>query len=1105
MFLNFLNFFQNFLSQIRIPFLCSFIFLLLFSLIFSISIMPISLHTNTESLPVKSKQNLQTEYIKENTDKFLISTKDGYLHALNNDKKEIWKVYLEQELMSSTLSTRKINKDLYLYPMNERLYIYQNGNFIPFTIFVKDLVERHYLSVNDFTLLGKTKTTLFIIDIDNGDILQKIDDENDFSFKKRYILSKNRNTITVVRIDYILSCMDLEDEQKFWNTSFSDIIIQNSNGNSESTKIFTPNLQEIINEYRSNTNNNDISLDNVITAYSYFNKDIPLVKIFDISYKNNELEGEIKQLTEYNNINKFRENDNIKLETKLKYLENISKNNGKMKLHEPLKLPNYMENQNKIYDDNIDNNIYSENKTQKNNSLFLFLKENIIWVLIGIIIVLFYKLNYYKFFYITMKKENEEKDKILYEKEKIIRNNINNINNDNQNNNLINNENKVYNINEKSVKLQKRQYDNNSQLLHHKKTFDNIYFKKKLSFDDTNKNTPDNYENNNYKTKIININENEKEKNNIINKESQINAKENSIDNKEYKNEIINSNNNSQNIRDEKENASTNKESNGIWDDDDDNDDDSDNNNDNNNKEERLNKSEEKGIKKDENNVENNEKIEKNEIKSKNGIWDDDEDEDEEEDNNNKEKEKQNDKEVSENQENSKYILKSKNNSSIIITDNSNTSYENKETNEYINPRDSKEINNNNKKGKKKQNRLDMDFENLEKIGQGGFGIVLKGRHKIDQDFYAIKIIDVTYNSRECDEIVSEAKKMNAIKGEYIVNYTICWYDDNLGSAEKFFDKKDNNSPSYFSNKLSQSITIHLTKREENSINIKNTQDIFNIQELDEDNFDDNCNNNINKSIKNKNSDENSNRNNSLELLENKNNNQIYNNRSKYCFEFMDDSKLSNRSILSKRYESEIYQKKQKKYFFILMEYCDGLTLEIFISQHSNKSIERKIIYNYTKQILKGLKKLHKNGIIHRDIKPGNIFIKNEQIKIGDFGLATNFQKNTILQTKDLKGFTPTYAAPEQTNSKTYNEKIDIYACGITLFEMCGCFGTEMERQLALKDLKSKRIILDRIIKDYPQESELIKMMTEKDYNERPSAEQILKSDLFAELGKIVT
>ena len=106
---------------------------------------------------------------------------------------------------------------------------------------------------------------------------------------------------------------------------------------------------------------------------------------------------------------------------------------------------------------------------------------------------------------------------------------------------------------------------------------------------------------------------------------------------------------------------------------------------------------------------------------------------------------------------------------------------------------------------------------------------------------------------------------------------------------------------------------------------------------------------------------------------------------------------------------------------------------------------------------------------------------------------------------EDLKGFTPSYSAPEQTNSKTYNEKVDIYACGITFYELCGCFGTEMERQLALRDLRIKRIILERIVTNYPEESKLIKMMTEKDYNERPSAEQILKSDLFNELGNIVS
>ena len=54
----------------------------------------------------------------ENIDIYFISTKDGYLYALNNNLKEIWKVFLEQELMCSTFSKRKIDDDLYLYPID---------------------------------------------------------------------------------------------------------------------------------------------------------------------------------------------------------------------------------------------------------------------------------------------------------------------------------------------------------------------------------------------------------------------------------------------------------------------------------------------------------------------------------------------------------------------------------------------------------------------------------------------------------------------------------------------------------------------------------------------------------------------------------------------------------------------------------------------------------------------------------------------------------------------------------------------------------------------------------------------------------------------------
>ena len=1128
MLLTILSYFQEFLPQMRNTFIFSFIFLLLFSFIFPISIFPMSSHKDT--LPVKSNQNLQTKFIKENTNKYFISTKDGYLHALNNNKKEIWKTYLEQELMSSTLSTRKINKDLFLYPMNERLYIYKNGEFINFQIFIKDLVQKDpYLFVDGFTLMGEMKTTLFIIDVDTGEILKKIDNKSNIS-KKRYILSKN--TITVVRIDYILNCLGEDEEQRYWNALFSDIEIHNGNGNDNSdiSKFFTSNLREIINEYKSNNpNNNNISIDDIINAYSYFNKDISPVKIYDISYSNNEIEGEIKQLAKYNNEikNKFGENE---LETKLKYLEHLNKDNNKMELTEQMKLPNYLGDENYKMklpnysgEENIkcNNNLNNNDKNNNNTNIktiIHFFNNYIVLILFGIIIILFFKLKYYQYFSNTLKKENEQKDKILCEKEKQIeQNNIknNNIiidnNDDNKNDILIDksNENKIYE--------EKRQHGNNSVLLKSKTFLENIHIKK-YSYDVTQKRTTGDSDKKNFKAK--NVKKDEKKEISINNKNDVVDnnvSEEKTIENKneEKNNEvIINSNNNTQSKKDEKDNSITYKDTNGIWDDDDDDNDGKSGNNSEENENESNEDEKKKLIEKNENSQKIEKSVEKSEEKiekkSKNESYDEEDEEEEEDDSKDDE---QNDKEDTKRKENSKSIIKNSKNSSSFISNDNSKSYEHMETNVETNPKESKDIIENKKE--KKQSRLDTDFDNLEKIGQGGFGVVLKGRHKIDQDIYAIKIIDITNNSKECEEIVSEAKKMKAIKGEYIVNYTICWYDDNLGSAEKFFEKEKRDSSSqYYSNSklsrlnLSKSVTIQLTKNNKNVIDPNDYKEIFNIQELDEDKYDDDNNeliNNCKCSCKeNTDSINNTNNNNSLEILETNNKNQIYNNRSKYCFEYMDDSKLMNKSIISKKFDEEIHQKKQKKYFFILMEYCDGLTLEIFIVQHSNKSIERKIIYNYTRQILKALKKLHKNGIIHRDIKPGNIFIKNEQIKIGDFGLATQVKKNAVLQTKDLRGFTPTYAAPEQTNSKTYNEKVDIYACGITLFEMCGCFGTEMERQLALKDLKSKRIILDRIIKNYPEESKLIKLMTERDYNERPSAEQILKSELFAELGKIV-
>ena len=1130
MLLKVLESFLNFFTPIKLAFFVPFIFPLLYHSI-------ITQKVEIETPLVRYRKDLPAQFMSENTDIYFISTKDGYLHALNNNLKEIWKVYLEQELMSSTISTRKINDDLILYPIDERLYINNNGDFIPFYIFIKDLAKRQFFQFNEAAAyLGKTKTTLFIVDIDTGEILQKIDD--DFSFKKRYIMQK-KNTINVVRVDYILSCMGIGDQEKVWNASYSDIIIQKGNQIQDDSHFFRPFnfLENIISQYRKVNNieddNEGINNDNVITAYCYFNRDISPIKIYDrsISEKysyNNELNGFNGEIENLNNFNKLKR---LAFENK-NYINNDNHYGKDMQL--------FQDNNNNYAKFRLPNDSEEKNETNKKNISFLRkIWDNLVYIwnlitnrylLMAYAIILSYKLIWYKFLYSKAKEKNQQKE--------IYKNKNNSDGHEHKNNNILNKE------------LDKRPQGNKSELVRHKLGQESLYTK-------TKEYKTYSYGNNSIiikkKSKKLKKGKNYYNKNdinnndNIINNDNYINnndiiSNENSIKNKKSEEIIENIVKNKEDIENKNKKElkisnidnSINKEGNGIWDD--------------NEEEEREEEEEDKEqSEKNEENKKNNKTIEKNnsikneeeeilenndsdnksktiekkdiedKTQEKNGIWDDDdeEEEDEEDEDDEKEEEKNSEKTKKVKKEKkTKRIDKSKNNlktekdTSIIFTDEyknskEDNSYEHKETNENTNPKNYNELKNNKKE--KKQCRLDTDFEDLEKIGEGGFGVVLKGRHRIDKDIYAIKIIDIT-NNKESDEIITEAKKMKSISGQYIVNYAISWIDDNLGSAEKFFeDKKEENSE--ISNDklpLSKSVSVNISKNSLHKLNNLNCKDIniFNIKE-ENDEDDDNCNDIYIFDNKNNN-------NNSVDLMQNNNtdsnnSNHIYNNRSKYCIEFMDDSKILDKSIMSRKYDKEINNKNEKKYFFILMEYCDGLTLQNFINQHSNKSIERKIIFNYIKQILKGLKKLHKNGIIHRDIKPGNIFIKNEQIKIGDFGLATKFKKNTTLQTKDLKGFTPSYSAPEQTNSKTYNEKVDIYACGITFYELCGCFGTEMERQLALRDLRIKRIILERIVTNYPEESKLIKMMTEKDYNERPSAEQILKSDLFNELGNIVS
>lgn len=123
---------------------------------------------------------------------------------------------------------------------------------------------------------------------------------------------------------------------------------------------------------------------------------------------------------------------------------------------------------------------------------------------------------------------------------------------------------------------------------------------------------------------------------------------------------------------------------------------------------------------------------------------------------------------------------------------------------------------------------------------------------------------------------------------------------------------------------------------------------------------------------------------------------------------------------------------------FIVMEYVDGSNLLEIVKKFGPMEIGRAV--SYTKQIADGLEYAFKNGIIHRDVKPGNVLIdRRGTAKVLDMGLARFFKDQTDNLTvkyddKIVLG-TADYVAPEQVaNSHSVDVRADVYALGATMY-----------------------------------------------------------------------
>lgn len=186
-------------------------------------------------------------------------------------------------------------------------------------------------------------------------------------------------------------------------------------------------------------------------------------------------------------------------------------------------------------------------------------------------------------------------------------------------------------------------------------------------------------------------------------------------------------------------------------------------------------------------------------------------------------------------------------------------------------------------------------------------------------------------------------------------------------------------------------------------------------------------------------------------------------------------------------------------YWYMIMEYVPGMTLMKLIETQGHLSIQETLFF--LQEIVSALKVSHEQGIIHRDIKPGNILItESGHCKLTDFGLAKGVNSNSSISQKGNIVGTIFYMSPEQTmGSKNIDYRADYYSLGVTLFQM-------VTGKLPFPGRTPLQVIQQHLVSKVPSAKELnpevtdgieyliFKMMEKKPENRFSSAKSILKA-----------
>ncbi|KAJ8290413.1 hypothetical protein GJAV_G00012550 [Gymnothorax javanicus] len=422
----------------------------------------------------------------------------------------------------------------------------------------------------------------------------------------------------------------------------------------------------------------------------------------------------------------------------------------------------------------------------------------------------------------------------------------------------------------------------------------------------------------------------------------------------------------------------------------------------------------------------------------------------------------------------------------------------------------------------KQFSRYYNEFEELQLLGKGAFGAVIKVQNKLDGCNYAVKRIQVNPASKQFRRIKGEVTLLSRLNHENIVRYYNAWIERHETPATGTISS-DSSTPSSTPDRppqhrpllnelglqdnveenapppaLSSSVEWSTSIERSSSAKCSGAGPESSDDEEEEDVF---C-----ASFLPCGSDS----------------------ESDIIFDNGDESRDDLSQVEGSKREDDAPTESTNSenpvliahYLYIQMEYCEKSTLRDTIDQGLHQDHSR--VWRLFREILDGLAYIHEQGMIHRDLKPVNIFLDSQDhVKIGDFGLATDHPANVAAgkleiedgssalipkpdPTDNMTGMVGTalYVSPEvQGNTKaTYNQKVDLFSLGIILFEMSyRPMNTASERISVLSQLRTEDIEFPQDFVQYGSgtQRKAICWLLSHDPALRPSAVELLKSDLL--------